>query len=309
MLKRSAVRRLLPAGLMSGAVGLALLLPAGPLAAVFAGYGYSYGGILASGPGVDAISTAENVFVAGQDNALWYQTVTPNVGSTGWISLKGRLKDNPGATQVASGNVYVFVRGQDDAVYYQLRTGTAWATDFVSVGGRTHAGIGVASGAVASQVDVFVMGQDTALWTNHALTPGGWTTIGGRGTSQPQAVDDALGSEFIFVRGTDNSIWWNHSNGTVYNTTWTSIGGVALVGAAASSCAAGHVDVFTVGQDKALWTRGTTNGGTTWTAWHSFGGVWSSELTAQCRRGSTTIADVYGRGQDFKMWSFAVPAS
>src|SRR2546429_6446841 len=78
MMKRPALKRLMPAGVVSAVVGLAFLLPAGPLAGAFAFYGYGYathygGVILAGGPDTAAPSAADEwAFFEGTDRAAWY---------------------------------------------------------------------------------------------------------------------------------------------------------------------------------------------------------------------------------------------
>src|SRR5438132_9504283 len=96
MLKRSALRRLLPAGLVTGVVTLALLLPAGPLAAELASFGYSYGGTLRTSPGVSSGSdVSEDVFFGGTDRQL-YQTHWDGTSFGGFVAHGGVLNSNPG---------------------------------------------------------------------------------------------------------------------------------------------------------------------------------------------------------------------
>lgn len=302
MLKNLKLRKYLPAGLVGGAIALAALLPAGPLAALFAGYSfYGYGGILNSGPGVDALAFQENVFVEGQDRALYYRTTTPSTGtSTNWVRLGGVVVSDPGATQLPNGDVFVAIRGQDNAVWYMSRVGGVWGT-FKRLGGVTVSGIEVDNGAAAGAIDVWIKGQDNAVWGNRTLDMGvswlGWVSLGGVTLQDVGAISTGLGNEDLFIRGQDNAIWWRASGSSA----WTSLGGVLVTGAGVASCSVGHMDIFAVGQDLHLWTRGTTNSGATWSAWSQLPGIWSSDPGAVCRPGTNTI-DIYARGKDFALW-------
>src|ERR1700674_1204914 len=102
MINRLSIRGLIPAAGVSAVVALDFLLPAGPLAAVFAGYAaYSYGGVLKSGPAAASpSSTAANVFVHGTDDGLWEAKFVSGA-FTGWTSLGGTFVLDPGATAAA----------------------------------------------------------------------------------------------------------------------------------------------------------------------------------------------------------------
>ena len=212
MLKRSALRRLLPAGLVTGVVGLALLLPAAPLAAVFAGYSfYAWGGVLSSGPGVDAVSFTENVFVEGQDRALWYRSIQPvSASSTQWASLGGVIVSDPGATQLPSGDVYVFVRGQDNAVWWNSGDGNSFS-GWVSLGGVVVTGVGVAS-CSAGHMDIYAVGQDKHLWTRGTTDNGAtwstWSQLPGIWSSDPGAqCRPGTTTVDVYARGQDFALW------------------------------------------------------------------------------------------------------
>src|SRR2546428_10252978 len=78
MLHRGAARKVLPAGIVVGVLALALMLPAGAAASAFlAGYGYSYGGNLHSGPSVNPPSgSTTTIFVAGGGGLAFGRTDT-----------------------------------------------------------------------------------------------------------------------------------------------------------------------------------------------------------------------------------------
>lgn len=60
-----------------------------------------------------------------------------------------------------------------------------------------------------TSMDLFVQGQDKALWWRHwdGTTWSVWKSLGGVLTSDPAAMSEGLGKMTVFVRGTDNALW------------------------------------------------------------------------------------------------------
>jgi hypothetical protein len=73
----------------------------------------------------------------------------------------------------------------------------------------------------------------------------------------------------LFVRDTTGVTWWEELNGGNVVVPWTSLGGIATAGPTATSPGSGILDVFVRGTDGAVWEKTTTNGGASWSAWHS----------------------------------------
>src|SRR5438445_7271768 len=115
MSRRGFIKRLVPAGLVTGFLALAMLLPAGTLGAIFASYGYSFGGNLHSGPSANPPSgSSTTVFVAGADDAVWTGTITnPGNGFAGWTSVLGKILNRPGSIVNSSTSQEVYARGTD----------------------------------------------------------------------------------------------------------------------------------------------------------------------------------------------------
>jgi hypothetical protein len=64
------------------------------------------------------------------------------------------------------------------------------------------------------------------------------------------------------------------------------------------------MDVFAKGIDNAIWRLGWN--GAQWTGWQQVvGGQWTSDPSAVCQPGTTTI-DVLARGTDNAIWHTAV---
>src|SRR5438552_2180319 len=140
MSRRTVLRKLLPAGVVTAILAIAALLPAAPLAALLAGYGYSYGGNLHSGPSVNPPSGSRtDVFVVGADNAVWTSNVNGGVFS-GWTTLQGVVLNRPGSTWTNSTNMEVYGRGADNAVWYRVETAGAWGA-WATLGGGVSAGV------------------------------------------------------------------------------------------------------------------------------------------------------------------------
>jgi len=315
MFKRLSIKGLMPAAGVSAALALACLLPAAPVAAVFAAYAsYSYGGILKSGPAAASpSSTAANVFVHGTNDGLW-QAKFVSGAFTGWTSLGGVFVLDPGAAAAAgTTDTFVAVEGTGGVVWtqYSIDNGATFG-GWTSQGGVAIAGPAAAASFVGGvlRVDLFVVGSDGSIWyrtSADGTTFGAWTHLGtGVVTERPGAVAWMLNTVTLFVRGTDNGLWTiTFTNGVPGP--WTSLGGILYSGVAATSCASGLMDIYVVGTGGALWHRGYNTG---WQPWdqNGLGGTWTSNLGAECQAG-TKVVTVFGAGTDHALWSWNAPGS
>jgi hypothetical protein len=256
-----------------------------------------------SGPAATGTSTTEEVFVRGQDNALWSSNLS---GTTfaGWTSRGGLTKAAPGATATSASNTDVFVQGVDGKLWTIKETSGAFG-QWTSLGGIITAGPTASNGFVANREDVFVRGGDRGIWqitsTDGGATWGKYSGVGGI-TVDSVGVAASSGELDIAVWGADGAVWWNQLK-TAWGG-WATLGGRAIYAPAVDSCSAGHVDVWVVGVDGHLWHNGTTNGGSSWAGWSDKGGLWTSNLSAFCHPGTTSV-DVFGRGTDGSLWQFA----
>lgn len=316
MSRKSVVRKLLPAGLVTGVLALAMLLPTGIGSAIasYTGYGYSFGGILRGGPAASGTATSEEVFVRGQDNALWSSTVGSGNTFGGWNSRGGLTVAPPGATSTTATNTDAFVEGVDAALWQYKETSGAFGTP-TKIGGIITAGPGATNGYAAGREDVFVRGGDRGIWWTTSADGGvTWTTPPGTAAGKFSAVlgvsvdsiaaTSQTGEIDIYVWGQDNALWWNQYTSAGW-AGWMSLGGKTIYAPAATSCSPGHLDVWVVGTDGQLWQRSSITGGATWGTWNQWGGQWTSNLTAFCHSGTTNV-DVFGRGTDNALWRFKV---
>jgi hypothetical protein len=318
MVRKASIRKFLPAGLVSGAIGIALLLPAGAIATALAGYtgyGYSFGGILKGGPAATGTATTEEIFVRGQDNAIWSTQATGNTAS--WTSRGGLTVAPPGATATDAVNTDAFVEGVDAQLWTIKETSGAFGT-WKTLGGIITAGPGATNGFVAGREDLFVRGGDRGVWWSVSTDAGAtwnpgvgtvagkFAAVGGISVDSIAAVSPPGGGSLdIYVWGQDNALWWRQYTAANGWTAWTSLGGKTIYAPAATSCSAGHLDIWVVGVDGQLWQRSSIDNGVSWGTWNQWGGQWTSNLTAFCHPGTTNV-DVFGRGSDAALWRFKV---
>ncbi|TMF13740.1 MAG: hypothetical protein E6I37_04265 [Chloroflexi bacterium] len=306
---RRRIRKLLPAGLVSGLVAVGFLAPANPIASIFASYGYAYPitSGLKSAPDATSFSPNEDVFVRGTDDAVWRLRYT-NGTFQGWRQYQGIITAEPGSISSTATRTEVFVRGTDNALWKaQINSDTLF--NWIKIGGvlfRAPSADLRVSGAQA--FDVWVIGTDNGLWKASFDSSGnftGWTSYGGIVTSDPGAIAVTATESDVLVRGTDNGLWIAKLSGTTFS--WTSLGGVLTDSPDGVSCNAGHFDMFVIGTDHGVWWRSWN--GVSFSGWTALGGNWNSAATAVCHPGSTNI-DLFARGTDNQLWYVAtVPAT
>ncbi len=265
----------------------------------------SLGGVITASPAVASWGPGRlDVFVRGQDNALWQ--VTWNGASwSGWTGLGGVLAAAPAAVSWGPNRIDVFVRGVDNALWHRAFASGTW------LGWEYLGGILTEAPAVSSwgsnRLDVFVRGTDSGLW--HLAWDGvawrGWEGLGGVLTAAPGAVSWGQNRIDVFVRGSDTALWRLAWNGTAWQG-WEPRGGLLTPSAPApASTALGLLDVFVPGLDARLWR--TTWNGTSWSGFAAVGPatVWHLGPAAVSQAGSGRV-DVFAVGPDNAVWH-AVP--
>jgi beta-glucosidase-like glycosyl hydrolase len=169
---------------------------------------------------------------------------------------------------------------------------------WTSLGGVLERGP-AATASTSTQLDVFAIGTDLALWHRqwNGTAWSNWESLGGRLTSSPAAVASQGDRIDVFARGTDNAVWHRAFDGSAWSS-WDSLGGALVAAPAAAWASAGELDVFAVGTDRALYQR--TFNGTAWSGWQLLGGRLTSGLGA-VSWGPNRI-DVFGRATDNALW-------
>jgi hypothetical protein len=238
----------------------------------------SLGGVLTSDPAAASrIAGKLDVFVRGSDGALWSKwTADGGTSWSAWYKIGGQLLSgtSPAAYDWGDARIGIFVTGANGALYhiwYDGSGGSSWS-GWQSLGGVLTSSPGATSSA-SGIVDVFVRGNDTALWQREYSNSawGSWTSLGGRipsGTG-PAACSWGPGRLDVFVQGTDNALYHSWYSGGW--SSWESLGGklTSSPGAAAAS-GSNRIDAFVRGTDDALWWK-SYNG--EWGGWISVGGI------------------------------------
>jgi hypothetical protein len=320
MFKRSAVKKLLPALVVSGVLAVSFVAAGGGAAlGAFTGYGYfgylgytnRIGGVLSSGPDAASPSAFDvNVYVQGTDAQMWYDRWN-GTAFGGWQPAGGVLTAEPGAT-AWPGNDSVFVRGSDNQLWMNNFNGAVWS-GWTPLGGKLTTGPDADNWGAGAHVDVFVRGTDNQMW--HKWSDNGtwynWEPLGGVLTSDPGTVSWGTSRADVFVRGTDGQLWHKWWDGIAWRP-WEPLGGVLVGGPDVASCTAssgsanGHLDVFVIGTDGQLWRKGFN--GSAWGQWQPLGGQWTSDPGVVCDKGSGTIW-AFARGTDQAAWEIQVNPS
>jgi hypothetical protein len=176
-----------------------------------------------------------------------------------------------------------------------VRVGDAW-----DAFGTVMIGPPAIAVSPSGDIDVFVHGDDNALWTCHHDHASGtwrsWQSLGGILMSAPAVAAGPDGRIDVFVRGTDDALWvrtlekaWGE---------WQSLSGVLTSGPAAVSAGPGRVDVVVRGTDGAVWHRAHERG--KWLEWASLGGQATSAPAVTSWGGARL--DVFARGIDNALW-------
>ena len=289
------------AGTRNGSVNVFDDAAGSPQSASLSGIGVGgwelLGGVLSSGPDASSWGTSrEDVFIRGQDNALWHRAFSGTSWS-GWESLGGIITADPGAVSWGQDRIDVVARGQDNQVWHIAFNGVNWS-GWEPLGGIASSGPDIASPSTG-RLDVFIQGQDNQLWQQSQIsgTWTGWQPLGGIITAAPGAVSAAANQIDVVARGQDRQLWHRSFDGTVWKG-WEPLGGILAAGPDASSWGGGRLDVFIEGQDRQLWHIWRT--GSSWSGWQPLGGIITESPGAVSP--TTGVIDVFARGQDRALW-------
>lgn len=155
---------------VSGSDGALYYRTSGDDGATFSGFN-TLGGVVVDNPGSVAWSAIRiDVFIRGQDNALWHKWWDSATGWSGWQSLGGILSSGPAAASCAAGHLDVIVRGQDGKTFYQMGfNGSSWSGWAALNGQWASAPTAVCSNTSAGTVDIFGEGEDNYIyWISQA---------------------------------------------------------------------------------------------------------------------------------------------
>jgi hypothetical protein len=255
-----------------------------------------------AGQGVGASfsgTTRQDVFALECRERIRQKTAQRNRIPSGWTARGGAATSDPDATSAGPGYAAeVFVRGGDNAVWQM------WQGGLVSLGGSCSSGPAAAFSATA-RLDVFCVGTDGAVyqrtWVAGRGWYRGWFTVGGAGTSDPDAAWPGPGYlPQVFVRGQDNAVWQMWWDGKQWIK--ASLGGSCTSGPSAAYSGPTRLDVFCRGGDLSYWHKvWTASRG--WTAWMRIEGWFLSDPEA-VSAGPGGVAQLIGRGLDRRLYNY-----
>ena len=230
-----------------------------------------------------------DLFVIGNDSHVWttaWSSATNN-WNTDWPPLPGRAVFDRNTQHVtvvsrAPDHLDLFVIGNDGGV--GTTNGHVWTTAWSSATGwnadwgplpgqavfdRNTQKIAAVSRAPGN-LDLFVIGNDSHVWTTAWSSATGWNAdwrplpgqaVFDRNTQKIAAVSRAPGHLDLFVVGNDSHVWttaWSSATNN-WNTDWRPLPGQAVFDrntqhVAAVSRAPGNLDLFVIGNDSHVWT-------------------------------------------------------
>jgi spore germination protein YaaH len=266
---------------------------------------YPLGGAPTSSAGASSWGpTRADVFVRGQDNAIWHAWANSGQWTT-WYSIGGNMTSAPTAVSWGSNRIDIFARGTDNGLWHKWWDGTKW-NDWEDLGGTLASAPTVSSWGYG-RLDIFALGSANQMLHKsfNGYSWSEWQDLGGVFTADPSAVSWAANRVDVFGRGLNNAVWHLWWDGYRWNG-WESLGGVFTTGPAAASCTAGRADVFGLGQDQSVYQLVYGAGGSP--AWRRLGGLWSLDPGSVCRAGSSVV-DLFEKGSDGALWRTLVPAA
>jgi hypothetical protein len=217
-------------------------------------------------PSVCSDATGVHIFIRSYNNGIYHGVIKDGAWSD-WEYVGGQTSSNPVAGASPDG-VFVVVRGNDGQPLAARKAAGSWQP-FQPLGGQMKGSAGVAGSS--DGLHVFVRGTDDALWVR-SFSGGSWSSswarIGGYLIGDPFGVGDPGGNYCITWGVEETPRFVRRSGGG-----WTAI--TPLPGEASAIpigfAGSGGPWVLVRGTDLAHWV-GHLNG-TSWSGFHSIGGV------------------------------------
>ncbi len=162
----------------------------------------------------------------------------------------------------------------------------------------------------ANHLDLFVIGNDSKVWTDtwtlgqYNSSWGGWNQISGGPFSNltpPAAASRDVNHLDVFVVGNDSKIWWNAWNGNWGG--WVTVTGGPFSNKTAPAVVArdaNHLDLFVIGNDSKVWWN-AWNGN--WAGWVTVtGGPFSNLAPPVAIARDASHLDLFVIGNDNRVW-------
>jgi len=218
------------------------------------------------------------------------------------VSVSGTVMNGTGPAATVE---WANVNGQPTDIFAVDTSGALWHTTpgngtWNSLGGVCTASPAAVSWGSTTRLDVFVRGNDGAVWHKYSNDGGStwssWESLGGQlaAGAGPAVASWSQGRLDVFVQGTNGGLWHKAWTGTSWSG-WQSLGGKLTASPAASSPATNQISVFVRGTDGACWYKEWT--GTAWSNWKSLGG----QLAPNTGPG-VTGNEVFVQGTNHQLW-------
>lgn len=246
-----------------------------------------------------------DVFVRGQDNAIW-NTYYNGKDWSGFRTLGGGFVLTPTAVSWGPDHIDVFGIGTHKAAYRKTYDkGSGWTTSWENLGGDWTSEVAAVSWG-PGRIDIFIIGSTYTMYTK-AFRDGSWTdwhNLGGTFKSPPTVVSWGEGRLDVFGIGSDGALYHKAFAKGSWATNWNKLGGglVTAVSAVASSFfGTGRIDIFAMGGGDNDEYYHMSGDGTTFTSWVKHGRSFNCEpaIVSWC----PNRLDTFGIGKgDSAMW-------
>jgi len=271
------------------------------------------GNVTACATGVDRI----HLLAVGADNRMHVQSSTEVGGWTDWVELDGdgrfELGATPGVVSRMPGRLEVFCRGLDGKVWLNVLPGPVsedWTGWFPIEHAGPVAGNVAACTASADHIQLFAVGTDEAVITQHWLDDRGWSDwsrIDARAfldIATPVAVSRQLGRFEVFCRGTDRHVWSTAAPDRFGRDGWSSwrrLAGLDPLGGNVAACAVGadHLQLYVVGADQRMYAQRWLDA-EGWSGWYDLDGGARFDVDATPSALATSVdrVEVFCRDRD-----------
>jgi hypothetical protein len=292
--------------------------------------------LAANGPGPLMGPGRLELFVVGQDNALWHiWQDDQGEWSSGWQSIGGSVTGIPGVGKNpdSGARLEVFAKGTDTALWHvwQNAPNLAWS-GWVSLGGQVNddagapvLGLNQGAGPLNNCLHVFVLANASGWnpgshydYLNQMWPAGnwsGWTSLGGwQGGGSSSVAQNQDGRLELFARGQsfassgDLSHNWQTEAATNSWSGWNSLGSPPpgpITSIAAASNFDGRIEVFGI-SGGALWHIWQTSPNNGWSGWASLAAPpvpgLSNGTNCMVGRNQDGRLEVFVVGSDGALW-------
>ncbi len=249
---------------------------------------------------VTTSNPASTSVITSQSSSVNVQT------SAGLASAPAGVVGAPAVCSQSTNRLDLFVRGTDNALWWRHEAGGVWSA-WTSLGGVLTSSPAATGFIIGSNYVVYVgvRGTNGALYWKQTMDGGGawtsWLSFGGQlleGTGP--AVYSQGNTVGFFVTGTNHQLYRLYSSPV-----WKSFGGYLTSSPSATSPRFNIIYVAARGGNGALYLRYTTDGGTNWASWYSWGGQLLEGTGPALVSPNPSYSTGFVTGTNHRLYSFA----